>query len=131
MAPRLHQLYRMTSDLDRSERFYTEVLGLDVSERGARSVEFDAGACALKLEADFDEATLAAFGLFPPGDERGNGSIAVVEVDDVDAVHERASKHATGEVLAEPRDVDWGRRLCLVADPDGYVVEVSRPLESE
>ncbi|MFC6838110.1 VOC family protein [Halomarina ordinaria] len=28
----------------------------------------------------------------------------------------------------EPTDVGWGRRMALLADPDGYTVEVSAPL---
>lgn len=127
MAPTLHQTFLMVSDVDRSTEFYADVLGLDVAERGERSTAFDTGEGQLMIEQDFDEEALAAFGLEPPGEDRGEGVIVVVEVDDVDAVHERAAS-AGAEVLTEPRDVDWGRRLCLVRDPDGYVIEVSRPI---
>lgn len=128
MSPRLHQMYLMTRNLDRSVQFYEDVLDLDVQERGSKSAAFETGDCVLKVEQDFDEDTLAAFGLSPPGDDRGSGVIAVVEVDDVNAVHEQACEHEGAEVLTKPRNVDWGRRLCLIEDPDGYVVEVSRPL---
>lgn len=127
----LQQIFVMTSDLERSCAFY-EALGLDVVEEGSRSVEFDAGAVRLKLEEDFDEEELDAFGLEPPGVNRGDGAVIVFGVEDVDTVATAAEDAATehgGEVLAGPRDVKWGRRLCLIKDPDGYVLELSEPLE--
>lgn len=126
MGPRLHQTYLMTTDLDRSLDFYTSVLALPVADRGENSVAFETGGATLKVERDHDEETLAAFGLDPPGDDRGAGVVVVLEADDVDAVHERAVDHGSGRALTEPRTTDWGRYLCLLEDPDGYVLEVSR-----
>lgn len=128
MGERLHQVYLMVRDVDRAVAFYRNGLGLDLERRGERSAEFDTGAATLMLERDFDESTLAGFGLEPPGESRGDGVIVVLFVDDVDATYERAVD-ADAEVLTEPRDVDWGRRLFLVRDPDGYVLEVSTPIE--
>lgn len=126
MSRTLHQTFLMVSDVDESVEFYGETLGLDIRERGDRSAEFDTGECTLVVEEDFDADTLAGFGLEPPGEERGDGVIVVLEVDDVDAVYE-AAEAAGADVRMGPRDVDWGRRMCLVADPDGYVLEISRP----
>lgn len=125
---RLQQTFLMVSDVEESVAFYEETLGLDVLERGDRSAEFDTGECTLMVEEEFDADTLAGFGLEPPGDDRGDGVIVVLEVDDVDALHERAAE-AGADVRLEPTDVDWGRRMCLVADPDGYILEISRPLD--
>lgn len=125
MGRTLHQTFLMVSELDRTVEFYEQALGVAVTRRGDRSAEFDTGECTLVVEEDFDAETLAGFGLEPPGDDRGDGLIVVLEVDDVEAVHERAAS-AGAEVLMEPREVDWGRKMFLVADPDGYVIEVSR-----
>ncbi|GAD53144.1 hypothetical protein MBEHAL_1904 [Halarchaeum acidiphilum MH1-52-1] len=127
----IRQVFVMTSDLERSRAFYA-ALGFDITEEGSRSVEFDTGAARLKIEEDFDEETLAAFGLEPPGAERGDGAVIVLGVDDIDSVADRAEDAVAahgGEMLTGPRDVDWGRRLCLVRDPDGYVLELSAPIE--
>jgi uncharacterized glyoxalase superfamily protein PhnB len=102
-------------------------LGLSKTEAGSNSVSFDIGTCTLKIEGDFDRETLAAFGMEPPGESRGDGVVVVIEVDDVEAIHERASQ-AGAEVLMEPREVDWGREMFLVRSPAGYVFEVSRPV---
>lgn len=127
MAPSLHQTFLMVSDVDRSTEFYAETLGLEVAERGDRSTEFDTGQTRLMIEQDFSEEELAAFGLAPPGEDRGDGVIVVIEVDDVTTVHERAEE-AGADVVQEPMEVDWGREMFLVRDPDGYVVEISRPV---
>lgn len=127
MAPRLHQTYLMTADLERSRKFYETVLDLEVTDEGENSVAFDTGECTLKIERDHDEAALEAFGMEPPGEDRGRGLVVVVAVDDVDAVHDRASEHDAGEALTEPMTTDWDRYLCMLRDPDGYVIEASRP----
>lgn len=128
MAPTTHQVYLMTADLDAAVEFYEQSLGLTCTDRGERSAAFDTGRCTLKIERDFDEGTLAAFGMSPPGESRGDGVVVVLEVDDVDAVYEMAEEN-DADTLIEPRDVDWGRRMFLVRDPDGYVLEISRPTE--
>lgn len=130
MAPKLAQVYLMVSDLETSEQFYQEAIGLSTAKRGDRSVEFETGAVQLKLEADFDEETLENFGLTPPGDHRGEGGVIVLEVGSVEEVYDRVTTADVGEVLTPPREVSWGRKLLLVSDPDGYVLEISRPLES-
>lgn len=127
MAGELAETFLMVSDIDESVEFYTEVIGLETTKRDGE-VRFDTGGATLVLEEDFDEEVLAGFGLEPPGENRGDGVIVVIEVDDPDAIAERAREHGA-EVVSEPRDVDWGRRMCLIADPDGYVLEVSKPIE--
>lgn len=124
----LTQVFLMVTNLEQSVEFYSESLGFDQLEQGDRSATFDTGRCQLVVEKDFDEETLSQFGLTPPQGQRGEGAILVVTVDDVDAVYERATT-AGVETLIEPQAVSWGRELFLVRDPNGYVLEISRPLE--
>ena len=129
MAPTMHQVFLMVTDLERSARFYDEALGLSVQKRTDEQAAFDTGECTLVLEADFEEAALEAFNMTPPGADRGEGAILVLEVEDVDAVHESVSNSDVGTALIEPQTVDWGRKLFLAEDPDGYTIEISRPTE--
>lgn len=127
MAPETKQVYLMVTDVEESITFYEDALGLECVERGERSAAFDTGACTLKIEREFDEPTLKAFGLTPPGDSRGDGVIVVLDVEDVDVAYDTATE-AEADTLIGPREVEWGRKLFLVRDPDGYVLEVSQPL---
>ena len=128
MKRQMTQTYLMVTDVEESRAFYEEVLGLETTSVAPDRVKFDTGPATLVLEEDFDEAVLSAFGLEPPGDSRGDGVVVVIEVDDVDGIYEMAVD-AGATALIEPRDVDWGRRLFLLEDPDGYVLEISRPVE--
>lgn len=127
MVQFLNQVYLMTPDLEASKRFYEEALGLVKTDEGERSVAFETGECTLKIEKDFDEETLSAFGMEPPGESRGDGAVIVLEVEDVEEAYERAEA-AGADVLIEPREVSWGREMFLVRDPAGYVFEVSQPV---
>lgn len=127
MTATFDQTYLMVTNIDESVPFYRDVLGLQIADRADGRLKFDTGECTIVLEEDFDEAVLADFGLEPPGHERGGGVVLVVEVEDVEAVYERAERD-DADVLTAPRTVEWGRRLVLLSDPDGYVFEVSRPV---
>jgi len=130
MSPSLHQSLLMVTDLDASSEFYEDIVGVEPDVVSDGNIEYDTGQAALVLESDFGPDVLDAFGLEEPGDDRGDGVIVAIEVDgpdEVDAVCQRA--HDSGEtVRMDPTDVDWGRRMALLADPDGYTVEISAPL---
>ncbi len=82
----------MVTDLDASTAFYESGIGLEPDHVGDGSVEFETGQATLVLEKDFDPDVLDAFGLDDPSDDRGNGIIVAVEVEDpeeVDTVCER------------------------------------------
>ena len=128
MAMTCHQVFLLVSDFEASVSFYEDALGLSLESRSEQKATFETGRCSLVLQADFDAKTLAAFGMEPPGEQRGAGAIIVIEVPDVEAVYERAQE-ASATILASPQHVDWGREMMLVEDPDGYVLELSRPTE--
>lgn len=130
MEPSLHQTLLMVSDLDTSVAFYRDLVGLDPDAARDSNVEFDTGQCTLVLEEDFDPEVLDVFGLEDPGDDRGLGVIVAIDVGapaDVDSICTRVAE-ADGTVRMEPTDVDWGRRMALIADPDDYTVEISASL---
>lgn len=128
MTRTLHQNYLMVTDLETSIAFYRDALGLDPRDVTSGRAKFATGECSLVLEEDFDDAVLEEFGLEPPRDDRGSGVILVLEVEELEAVAEDLRAFGA-EILTGPRTVEWGRELLLVADPDEYVIEVSRPTE--
>jgi lactoylglutathione lyase len=108
------------SDVPRSLRFYTELLGFRVTF----SFDGDDGQpvfASLELE---DGTKLAIGG---PKEQVESGSVAIwLYADDVDA--EVAELQRAGvRVIAQPADRPWGERVASVSDPDGYTVHIGAP----
>lgn len=123
----LIQTYLMTSDLEGSRPFYESGVGLSPRCEGESSVAYETGNCELKLQTDFDEETLGSYNLEPPGENRGQGAIVVVEATEpLEDVYGRIRDlgEGFGEALTEPREVPWGGRMFLARDPNGYVYEL-------
>jgi catechol 2,3-dioxygenase-like lactoylglutathione lyase family enzyme len=105
------------NDLEKSVRFYTDVLGFVVGERWAdggvlRGVQLKAGACQISLSQDD----------WAKGRDRKKGEgmrIWCSTAQDVDALAARI-KAAGGRLTDEPKDEPWGGRSFTVDDPDGF-----------
>ena len=104
-------------DLERSLRFYTDVLGFVVSDRwtegGAlRGVMLKAGVCELGLSQDD----------WAKGRNRKKGEavrISCQTAQNIDALASRI-KAGGGRLTEEPQDTAWGTRSLSVDDPDGF-----------
>lgn len=105
------------SDLDRSVRFYTDVLGFIVGERWTdggvlRGVRLRAGVCDLNLSQDD----------WAKGRDRKRGEgvrIWCKTAQDIDALAARI-RAAGGRLTEEPKNQPWGARTLSVDDPDGF-----------
>jgi len=105
------------SDLDRSLRFYTDVLGFVVDERWEHEgkllgVMLKAGVCKLGLSQDD----------WAKGRDRKRGEgvrIWCTTAQDIDAMSARIQA-AGGKLTEGPKDQEWGGRSFSVDDPDGY-----------
>ncbi len=119
----LHTMIRV-GDLDRSIRFYTEVLGM----RLLRRRDFPEGKFTLAFVGYGDESDVAVLELtYNWGVDKyelgtGYGHIAI-EVDDARRACEEVKKRA-GKVTREAGPMKGGNRvIAFVEDPDGYKIE--------
>ena len=109
------------SDLARSVRFYSDVLGFIVGDRWTdagvlRGVSLKAGACDLMLSQDD----------WSKGRDRKRGEgvrLWCRTAQGVDALAARI-KAAGGVLAEEPKDQPWGVRSLAVDDPDGYHLSI-------
>lgn len=111
------------ADIDRSRRFYTEVLGFEVSDVYPEEMQ-PSGAVFLRLNRDHHGVALfKATGTCPPGAGMHHMAFEVPTLDDVF----RARAHLRAHNV--PIDFDGRRRAGVqiaveFRDPDGYRLEV-------
>jgi lactoylglutathione lyase len=123
MAKAIHMMVRVL-DLDRSERFYRDVLGLAVADR----FDFDSFTLVYlrNAEADFEvELTLNKGRQQPYTHGDGYGHVAFA-VDDLDAEHRRIRElgYTPNDIKEFYRDGGLMARFFFVQDPDGYKIEI-------
>ncbi|WP_395681010.1 bleomycin resistance protein [Inquilinus sp.] len=124
------------SDIGRSRRFYTEVLGFavlyDRPEERFAYLERDGAALMLDQPADPARTWLAG----PLEQPYGRGINLQIEVVDIDPLH--AAVLAAGAPLLLPLEERWyrrdggqvGQRQFVVQDPDGYLLRFCQDLGS-
>lgn len=123
----LHTMLRC-GDLERSIRFYTEVLGM----RLLRRKDYPEGEFTLAFVGYGDEADSSVIELTHnwgvDGYDVGNGyGHIAIEVDDVHAATERI-RALGGKVLREAGPMNAGTTIiAFVEDPDGYPIELIGP----
>jgi len=120
----LHTMLRV-GDLDRSVRFYTEVLGMKL----LRQKDYPDGRFTLAFIGYGDESANTVIELTYNWDTHlyelgtGYGHIAL-EVDDVYKATEEISKRG-GKVLRDAGPMNAGTTIIsFIEDPDGYPVEL-------
>ncbi|MDD3609293.1 MAG: lactoylglutathione lyase [Halothiobacillaceae bacterium] len=123
----LHTMIRV-GDLDRSIRFYTEVLGM----RLLRRKDYPEGDFTLAFVGYGEESEQAVIELTwnwgVTHYEQGNGfGHLAVEVDDVYQAVERIRAQG-GKIVREAGPMNAGSTLiAFVEDPDGYLIELLGP----
>jgi catechol 2,3-dioxygenase-like lactoylglutathione lyase family enzyme len=103
------------ADMERSLRFYRDVLGFEVQFTNGDPVSFAVmkqGGAELHLSIQPGKA----------------GSLhAHLMIDDLDSVYERL-RQAGAAVRQPPKVQPWGLRDVVVADPDGNTFEIAQPV---
>ncbi len=122
----LDHLVLVVDDIDVSTRFWRDVVGAEFQHQSGDYSQFRIGEVRLGLfQADAMAATLGREISRPaPG---AAGFELGFRVDDVDAVYDRLVAAGAGAVTP-PADRPWGQRTAYVSDPDGYLIELVRPL---
>lgn len=107
------------SDLDRSKRFYGDLLGwkLGTNEENVAGYHFGSGYLVVLADNRSEDAGKYAGGMH-----------VAVKVGDVAAEHSRlkALKASVGDLVEQP----WGEKSFSVTDPDGYAWSYSQDPES-
>ncbi|ACY21916.1 Glyoxalase/bleomycin resistance protein/dioxygenase [Gordonia bronchialis DSM 43247] len=112
----------MSSDVGAAAGFYRDLLGFQTTFETDWYV-------SLRLDA-FELAILAHDHPTVPGDYRAlpKGVIVNLEVEDVDAMHDKLTSRGDVECVLPIRSEDFGQRHFIVAAPDGVLLDVIQPI---
>ena len=112
------------ADVERSERFYMDGLGLRHARPPKGIVYFELAGTRLALFPRDDLARYAGVEPTPPGGFTGTTlSCNVGSRSEVDALTARAEA-AGAAVVKAPETVSWGGYCAWIADPDGHLWEI-------
>ena len=116
---RLSYAIVFVSDMNRSIRFYRDVLGIPVKFETSHWTELatEGATIALHLSDTGSQGDEPGETVPPGGCRPGLG------VDDLDAFHQRMVDH--GVPCLQPPKETFGARVAQYADPDGLVLSVS------
>jgi lactoylglutathione lyase len=117
-------LILFVADLERSIRFYRDVIGLPFKLQGDGYVEFATRGARFGL---YDRNRLKELtGQGPDAPDKPGGEVVFL-VEDVDAEAERL-RGVGAAILKGPVDRAWGHRTLHLEDPDGFVVELAQEI---
>lgn len=124
MDPRVSFITLGVNDLERSTRFYRDVLGLPQLKTPPKVAFFEMGKTWLSLYPRHllaEDAGVPSDGAGFPGFSLAHN---VRTVDEVDALIQQAATGG-GRVVTPGHHTDWGGYAGYFADPDGFLWEVA------
>jgi catechol 2,3-dioxygenase-like lactoylglutathione lyase family enzyme len=101
-------VFALVSNLERSKKFYGDILGWKLSTDEKNVAGFAFGNGYLVIHADESQ----------PGNRKPGGMHVEVQVDDVNAEHTRLRE--LGVEVSPLQDQHWGERNFYFSDPDAY-----------
>jgi catechol 2,3-dioxygenase-like lactoylglutathione lyase family enzyme len=113
MIGELNTLMLVVSDMERSVRFYRDLLGLELRFQSPYWSELDADTITLALHPEGSELRVSP----------GSGCTFGFDVDDIQEVV-GALRAGGVAVITEPHRADFGGQLAAIADPDGYPIQL-------
>lgn len=125
MAARLGQYCINVTDLDRSTRFYTEVLGLEIRQRvdipeAKEIILGGAGDSTIQLAQQHARTTPI---------NHGDALVKLyVYTDNLQAAYDGALAFGCKSQMVPTELKEWKCIIAFVADPDGYSVELVQQL---
>ena len=108
-------------DLQRSARFYRDVLGFEIHEIGDPGWRFYSKDCCLIMAGECPDA-------LPPGQLGDHAYFAYLELDGIDELYEAVTGRGA-RVTKELRDEPWGMREFGIRTVDGHRIMFGRTIE--
>lgn len=112
----------MSQDVAAAATFYRELLEFETTFESDWYISMRTGAFELAILAHDHPTIPEAYRSLP------SGVLVNLEVDDVDALHDRLTTNPAVEIVQALRDEDFGQRHFILAAPDGVLLDVIQPI---
>lgn len=119
MIGKLDTFMVVVKDMDRSVKFYRDVLGLKVKSQEPEWTALDAGAVQIGLHAESEHLHVR------PTEAAGFG----FDVDDIHKTIESLKAKGT-HIIMPPKQERFGW-LSIFTDPDGYHIQLHQPIAKQ
>jgi catechol 2,3-dioxygenase-like lactoylglutathione lyase family enzyme len=117
-AKGIFYVFALVSELERSKKFYRDVVGWKLGTEEGNVAGFSFGPAYLVIHQDNRPSGSRIY---------GGGMHVEVQVDNVDAEHARLS--SKGVAVTALADWPWGERNFSFKDPDGYTWSVGQQIQ--
>ena len=124
MKPRFHSIVLFVKDIERSKKFYSEVLGQEIQYDFGNNVALKSGITLWKMMPDHI--------ISQSGKHSKINSTKAYEIyfetDDIELVQEIIAKNHL-EILHDLMEDPWGQSTIRFYDPDKNLIEVGETIE--
>lgn len=124
MKPNFHSLVLFVKDIDRSKKFYTEILGQEIEYDFGNNVALKGGITLWKMRPDHI--------INKSGKHSKIGTTKAYEIyfetDNLDIIQEMIAKNHL-KILHDLMEEPWGQRTIRFYDPDNNLIEIGETLE--
>ena len=128
MSARLLEIELRVADVERSRRFYRDLVGVPVGELETHGTDTQSHVHATWGQWTSGEATLLMLNIYPAAPDKTQARIGFT-VPELDVVHERLRAAGT-QILQAPETRPWGRTAAYI-DPDGNTLSLTEAPHGE
>tara|TARA_Y100000590_G_C15734775_1_gene1018180 strand:- start:2858 stop:3247 length:390 start_codon:yes stop_codon:yes gene_type:complete len=127
MFKSISNIFLICKDLEKSRKFYSDILELKEKKRERDFIKYEIGENCLVIHAPIKDETMEEWNLKPVNKDRGSGVILTLVPENLENTYQKILKNK-GKILFPPKDVSWGYRIFMIEDPNGFIIEISEKL---
>ena len=127
MFKSISNIFLICKNLEKSRKFYSDILELKEKKKESDFIEYEIGGNCLVIHAPIKDKIMKEWNLSPVIKERGSGVILTMVPENLEDTYQKIIKKEA-KILFPPKDVSWGYRIFMIEDPNGFVIEISEKL---
>jgi catechol 2,3-dioxygenase-like lactoylglutathione lyase family enzyme len=122
--PQYHSSVFFVSDIEKSKKFYTKIIGQKIEMDFGRCVSFKGGFAIWDIDYAYKMIELGEPEKIKY--EKSNSEI-YFEIEDIVLLHDKI-KNKNVEFLHGIKEQPWGQRCFRIYDPDNHIIEFAEPM---